>query len=67
MQDRLVAAVGEAGQKPLFILCRIGEHRQRLIGMGGDDDMIETLRAAGPFDGHAAVVPRHSRDGRVQD
>ncbi len=34
--------------------------------MGGDDDMIETLRPARPFDRHAVIRPRHPRHRRAQ-
>ena len=46
VQDGLVALVGDRAEHSRSAVARVGEHSQRLVGVGGDDDLVEALRAA---------------------
>ena len=52
VQHGLVALVGDRAQDLTLGVGRIGEQRKRLIGVGGDHDLIEALRLAA----RAAVI-----------
>ena len=41
MEDGAVAAVAEGAERLGFRRAWIGEHRQRLVGMAGEDDLVE--------------------------
>ena len=50
VQDGLVALIGEGAQELALGRRRVGQHRQRLVGVGGDHDLVEALRSAVPDD-----------------
>ena len=46
VEDGLVALVGDRAEDLALGLAGVGEHRQRLVGVGGDHDLVELLALA---------------------
>ncbi len=68
-----IPLIGDRAEKLLFALIRIGEHRQRLVAMRRDDDMIVSRGGAGdvddgdarfvaPYRGGACAEPQPGRE-----
>ena len=53
MQHCLVSRVGKLAEQIALSRVRLSQHRQRLIGMRGDDDMVEMLRTGMGFQRHS--------------
>ena len=53
VQDRLVGLVGDRAQQLVLAGRRVGEQLQRLVGVGGEDDLVEAL---------GVVAARRDRD-----
>ena len=69
VEHGLVAAVRDRAQQLVLAVAGVGEQRQRLVGMGGEDDLVEPLRlTAGGRDGHAVrmALDRAHRRGEPQ-
>ena len=65
MQHRLVAAVAEGAEQRALLARRLGQQRQRLVGVGGDDDVIEDVAAPCALDDdRLAAGPLDARDAR---
>ena len=65
VQDGLVGLVGEGAEDLLLRRRRVGEHRERLVGVRGDDDLVEALGlAARRRDLHAVVEALDRAHGR---
>ena len=65
VEDGLVALVGDRAEDLPLGLAGVGQHRQRLVGVGGDHDLVELLALAAvgldPRPDRAALDPPHRR------
>ena len=67
MDHGLVARVGQAGERVSLVVARVGQQRERLIGMAGQDHAIEPLRSGiACRDLHASVVAADAAHRRPQ-
>ena len=58
VQHRLVGLIGKGAQQAAFLGAGVRQHRQRLVGVGGQHHMVETPGLpAGRGDFHPAIKP----------